>query len=542
VSGGKRARIAARAAAERKARASERAYLAGARRRAGGGVVAQTYGMATRCVASFLAPVWWAAVLLMTSGCTPADEPGHQDSFVDGGAEATSAPPARWDEALRLKDARVRRHEAKLVEIDLEAKVTDLEVLPGKRTPIWTYDGRLPGPLIRVRVGDRLIVNFTNRLPDETTIHWHGLRIPPEMDGVPDHPHPAVKPGQTFRYDFVVPDAGLFWYHPHVRSAEQTGDGLYGAILVEPEPGSEPADLGDELVLVLSDMSLDDQGGHVGHHAGGDLATLFGREGAPMLVNGRVTPTLLARPGRRQRWRIVNAARSRYFQVGIEGQSFVRLGGDGGFLEGPLASEKIVVIPGQRADVVFTPTGRAGETLTVKWIPYDRGFGSTFNRPAEEIMRVRLEGGTAPAAPALPARLRTIVRTDPQGAPVTALRLTSQTVDKRIFLGVNGMTGHDAPPLQARIGQTQVWDVTNEIDFAHPFHLHGFFFQVLEMRRKDGSLMDTPLEWRDTADVPAKGSMKLVVRFDERPGLWMFHCHILDHADAGMMGMIELRP
>jgi len=417
-----------------------------------------------------------------------------------------------------------------------------VEVRPGTKTRLWTYAGGVPGPLIRAHVGDRLIVDFTNRLPEETTIHWHGVRLPVAMDGVPQVSQRPVPPGGQFQYSFVLPDAGLFWYHPHVRSAAQVGDGLYGAILVE-DP-AEPKELGDELVMVLSDMSLGDDGQLLPSDLGGDFGTLFGREGEPVLINGRIAPTLLARPGRRQRWRIVNAARSRYFQLVLPGHHFLRIGGDGGFFETPTQSERLVLIPGERADVLVTPTGEPGSNLVMRWVPYDRGYGSTFMRPDVDVMTMRLVERGATQREPVPARLRAIPPLDPRGARVQEIRLVSQTINGNLTMGVtiNGKPASATNMVPAKIGETQVWNVTNEVDFAHPFHIHGFFFQVLSRATLAGDVSPGPLEWKDTSDVPAKGKTSLVVRFDDRPGTWMFHCHILDHAEAGMMAMIGLQP
>jgi FtsP/CotA-like multicopper oxidase with cupredoxin domain len=172
-------------------------------------------------------------------------------------SRAGSLQPAGWDANLRLAEARDKNPDPRIVEIDLDARVAELEMVPGTRTPVWTYNGGLPGPLIRVRRGDRLIVHFSNKLPQPTTVHWHGVQVPIEMDGVPDVSQPPVEPGGTFTYDFIVPDAGLFWYHPHVMSAAQVGFGLYGALLVE-DP-NDAVGIEDELVLVLSDMAVDDK-------------------------------------------------------------------------------------------------------------------------------------------------------------------------------------------------------------------------------------------------------------------------------------------
>ena len=216
----------------------------------------------------------------------------------------TSLAPAGWDAGLRLAEASDTNPDPKVVEINLTARIAEVEVAPGRRVRAWTYDGGIPGPRIRARVGDRLIVHFTNDLPQPTTIHWHGVRVPIEMDGVPGISQPEVKPGERFTYDVVLRDAGLYWYHPHVMSAAQVGFGLYGALLVEdPDDG---IDVADQLTLVLSDIGFDAHGVLEPAESGGSAGMVFGREGAYLLVNGRIQPTLRARSGAPQRWRIVN--------------------------------------------------------------------------------------------------------------------------------------------------------------------------------------------------------------------------------------------
>jgi FtsP/CotA-like multicopper oxidase with cupredoxin domain len=498
------------------------------------------------------------SLLWMVVGCAkPGAEPGKRPgggipepaestiaprdarpNGVDAASVALAGQPVGWSDGLSLRRPQDLNPDPRILEITLEAKVAPLTFYPGTTTPAWTYDGGIPGPLIRLKVGDRLIVHFTNKLPEPTTIHWHGLRIPVEMDGVPDHPIAPVAPGKSFKYDFVVKDAGLFWYHPHFRSAAQVGDGLYGPLLVEdPE---EPEGLGDELVLVLSDLSVDTDGNLRPHNLGGDLGTLFGREGEVLLANGRVNPVLKARAGVRQRWRIVNAARSRYFQLAAEGQAFVRIGGDGGLIPAPYALARPVVIPGERLDLLWEPRGQPGSRIQVRWVPAERGYGSTFARPEEQIFQIELTND--PPVTAQPAPLQQIRRSiaplELAGATAFEIALTRNDVDGKFFLGVNGQPFGGDEHIKARIGETQIWTIENALDWAHPFHLHGFFYQVLE----ENGVHRQPIEWKDTADVPAKGKLKIAVRFDERPGLWMYHCHILDHADAGMMGMVHVRP
>ena len=469
-------------------------------------------------------PLACALLLGITSLACSSREPGP------------SGPPGNWDAELRLPDAVDTNPDPRVFETNLVAQIVNLEIVPGKSTPVWTYNGLLPGPLIRVKAGDRLIVHFSNQLPEATTIHWHGLRLPNGMDGVPGVTQPPIEPGESFDYDFVVPDAGTFWYHPHVDSAAELGFGLYGPIVVD-DP-DEPAGLGDELVLVVSDISLTDTGEQTPADAAGDFGTLFGREGDTLLINGKVNPTLHARAGRRQRWRIINAAKSRYYQLGLAGQTFTRIGGDDGLIATPETLDTVVVTPAQRADVVVDLTMGPKSTQPVQWIPYNRGFGSVEFRDPATVFTIETNADEAEPPAALPVISREIVPIDVSHATPQLLQLTRNDQGDKFALGINGIPGVQAEPIMVPFGDTQLWTVQNTIQWAHPFHLHGFFFQVLDVNGTPPSV----LEWRDTADVPVDATVRLAVTFDERPGMWMFHCHILDHADAGMMGMVMLHP
>lgn len=250
---------------------------------------------------------------------------------VPASAQRPSLLPAGWDAEIKLAEAPDRNPDPRIVEVEIVAKLAEVEVAPSTRVTAWTYNGGLPGPLIRARVGDRLIVHFRNELEQDTTIHWHGIRVPIEMDGVPGISQPPVKTGETFVYDFVVPDSGLFWYHPHVMSAAQVGYGLYGPLLVE-DP-DEDVGVADALTIVLSDIGIGPRGLLEPADSGGSAGMVFGREGNHVLVNGRVRPSIRARVGVPQRWRIVNTAKSRFFFLDLGGQPFIKIGGDGGIQE-----------------------------------------------------------------------------------------------------------------------------------------------------------------------------------------------------------------
>jgi FtsP/CotA-like multicopper oxidase with cupredoxin domain len=453
-----------------------------------------------------------------------------------GAAAQPSLQPPGWDQGIRLTEAVDLNPEPHVTEVNLEARLASVEIAPGRRVEAWTYNGGLPGPLIRVRVGDRLIVHFSNRLPKPTTVHWHGLRVPIQMDGVPDHSQPAVHPGEQFTYDFVVPDAGLYWYHPHVMSAAQVGFGLYGALLVE-DP-AEQTGVADDLVLVLSDIDLDDKTDRLQPaDTGGSAGMAFGREGNRVLVNGRERPTLHARAGAPQRWRIVNAAKSRTFEVYMDGQMFVRIGGDGGLLEYSVESDSVLLAAGERADVIVVPRGEPGTELVVRSLLHDRGYGSVEYRDIPDLLHVAFVDQPPHEGVSLPRVTRAIEALSVEGATEVAVEFTlAQRPDGSFEYRINGEPFAAQKSIRAKVGETQIWTVINKTKWSHPFHLHGFFFQVLD----EDTRPVRPMAWKDTVDVPYEQSRRFVVRFDDRPGRWMYHCHILDHADGGLMATVAV--
>jgi FtsP/CotA-like multicopper oxidase with cupredoxin domain len=448
----------------------------------------------------------------------------------------TLAPPG-WDADVKPNELTDSNPDPDVVEVELTATLADVRIA-GATVKAWTYNGTVPGPLIRTKVGDRLIVHFKNQLAEETTVHWHGVRVPIEMDGVPGISQPPVAQGETFVYDFVVKDAGLYWYHPHVMSAAAVGNGLYGALLVE-----DPADgvaVHDQLTMVLSDIGFDAKGVLEPADSGGSAGMVFGREGAYVLVNGKTRPRLLARAGAPQRWRIVNAAKSRFFWLDLEGQEFTVIGSDGGLQERPFQTPQLLVTPGERVDVIVSPVGVPGSELALKSMLYNRGYGSVEFRSVETLLTIAFSSEPALPTPRLPVISRTITPPTAAGATALDLVLTLPPVDDKGHseFRVNGAPFWKARPYRASLGETQLWVIKNDTQWDHPFHLHGFFFMPLDDR--DQPLR--PLAWKDTVNVPMKSTVRLLVSFDERPGTWMFHCHILDHADGGLMGTVHVGP
>ena len=472
---------------------------------------------------------WILSSIALIGGCE-RQAPPAAESVPQQAARDVSQPDG-WADDLALPLPEDLNPDPNILEFNLEARIQNLELIAGHQTPAWTYNGTVPGPLIRGKVGDRVIVHFKNSLPEETTIHWHGLRVPNTMDGAPGATQDPIQSGAEFRYEYTLTDAGTYWYHPHIDSSTQVGRGLYGAILVE-DP-NDPKAFGDDLVLLLSDIGLNEQGELLPADSGGDFGDLFGREGAVLLVNGKVQPTLKVRTGKQQRWRIINATRARYYNLRLRNHRFMRLGGDNGLAARSSDVYNLILPPGERADAVFTPADPPGSSNMLRWVPTERGYGSTFNRSTEDLLKIETVDAAPVTPEPIPTELRTIEPIDITNATERTVELTISISSSDVWMGINGVPFWDSQAFEATLGETEVWRIVNNSDFSHPFHMHGYFFQVLDDSRVP--------EWKDTVNVPTKSELKLAVRYDDRPGTWMFHCHILDHAEVGMMGHLIVR-
>jgi FtsP/CotA-like multicopper oxidase with cupredoxin domain len=432
------------------------------------------------------------------------------------------APGEGASEAWRVaRDAAQPDAGRDIVTIELEAAEVDWEFVPGVRTRAWAYNGQVPGPVIEARVGDVLEVRLKNSLPEPTMIHWHGLRIPASMDGT-EMVQRAVAPGETFTYRFRLPDAGTFWYHPHFNETVQLERGLYGAIVVR---GEDEPTLDRERVLVLDDVKLDRDGRIA--PPGGWIERHNGREGGTRLVNGRSEPELAMAAGQRERWRIVNSASARYVQLSIGGRPFTILGTGGGLLPAPVTVTEALLTPADRVDIAVGPFAE-DDVVEVEALRFSRGAFAFPRR--ERFMTIRV-GAPAPSAAVIPDKLRSIepLVTGP-AEPTREIRLGFKpSIRRGVDFLIDGKSHHRADPVP--VGELQVWDIVNRSPVDHPFHLHGFFFQVLEV---DG---EAPryLSWEDTINVKAFGRVRIAWMPDDRPGEWMYHCHILEHHAGGMM-------
>jgi FtsP/CotA-like multicopper oxidase with cupredoxin domain len=414
-----------------------------------------------------------------------------------------------------------------VVRVDLEAREVDWEFVPGQRTRAWAFGGQVPGPTIEAQVGDVLEIRVINHLPEPTVVHWHGLRIPAAMDGTERVQQP-VAPGETFTYRFRVPDAGTFWYHSHFNETVQLERGLYGALIVR---GPDEPTFDADRTFVLDDVELE-KDGQV-KPPGWWIESHDGREGSIRLVNGTQEPEIRMAAGQVERWRVVNAASARYVLLSVGGRPFRIIGTGGGLISSPVSATEVLLPTAGRVEIAVGPFAE-GETLRIETLPFNRGSFKSHKKP-ELFATVRVGAG-APSRTRLPDRLREI----------EPLVTGSVTANREVRLGfglglqhgvefnINREQHHHAEPV--RVGELQIWDVLNRSPVHHPFHLHGFFFQVLEV---NGTAPDY-LSWDDTVNVPAFGRVRMAWRPDDRPGGWMYHCHILEHHAAGMMAHFEV--
>lgn len=421
------------------------------------------------------------------------------------------------------------QHQNNIVEYNLTAGEFNWEIKPGKFISAWGFNNQVPGPVLRAKKGDTLVVRIHNNLPESTMVHWHGIRLPATMDGTGEVQQPIL-PGESFEYRFTVPDAGTFWYHSHQNETVQMERGMYGGIVIE--EATDPV-VDGEKVLVMDDMKLNSnnqfkQLGPVGRW----IERHDGREGSTNLINGKEELTLQMFAGQIERWRIINAASARYFTLSLDGKPFKVIATDGGLLEYARTETELLITPGERFDIVVGPF-KEGEVFSINSLPYNRV--TMLKAKLQQYATVQVME-TKPSIAAVPEKLTEIKMLAPQDAVVN--RKVNLSVDPSLkhiidFRVNKEMHGMDKPVM---VGDLQVWEVSNSSLMDHPFHLHGFFFQVLEENGKTPEYK----AWKDTYNLKPRTKIKIAWMPDNRPGMWMYHCHIIEHHAAGMMANFEV--
>jgi len=449
----------------------------------------------------------------------------------------------------------------------------------GKRFLMYGYNGQIPGPLISVAKNAQIVVRFINGIDQPSTIHWHGVRLDNRFDGTAHVTQDPVAPGDSFTYRVRFPDAGVYWYHPHVREDIQQDLGLYGNILVRTAQRS----VHREEVLALDDLTLDSAGAQLPH--GSDVPThaLMGRFGSLLLVNGEPAYTLGVRRGAVVRFYLTNVANARLLNLTLHGAQLKLIGSDMGNFERESWTTHVTIAPAERyiVDARFSIPGRHAIVNHVQWLDHARGI---YRDVADTLGFVDVSD-----APALPLRgprfdeLRRDQSVYREMAPLR--RLVARPPDRTLTLGLKlkdvpptmlamlaGMSvpvdWNDGMPQMhwALTGREVTWTISDErgrenmaIDWrfkrgqvlklrirnrfdvahamAHPIHLHGQRFVVLARN----GVPNENLGWKDTAVLPAGETMDLLVELTN-PGRWMLHCHIAEHLGTGMMTVFQVEP
>jgi FtsP/CotA-like multicopper oxidase with cupredoxin domain len=423
-----------------------------------------------------------------------------------------------------------------VVEYHMDVSVAQHELLEGVPVEVLAYNGEVPGPLLQARVGDTMRMVVTNNLNEATTIHWHGLRIPVEMDGVVHGSVLAIEPGETFTYEFIVPDAGTYWYHPHVRSEVQIERGLHGMLIVH-EAEADAPEVDADRAFVLDDVRLN-QDGTIAAFGANHMDVMHGRTGNVLLVNGSdAVPSMELGENQVERWRLVNTANGRTMTVQFPGLEVREIGADAGLWPQSLTRvvDRVVLPVGARAELeVRLAPGATEASLESVVLALDEN-DEVIELPIE-IVHVAHDAaldkdealGGHVANPSFDF-------ISPELPLTHRIELTGVNGPRGVEMQVNGASFPNVPIWEVPQGQLQIVEIENKIGPEHPFHLHGQFFQVLS---RDGRYAPD-VGWRDTTYLG--GFQKVVIAtYFENVGDWMYHCHVLEHAEAGMMALVRV--
>lgn len=414
----------------------------------------------------------------------------------------------------------------KRVAIEIRASETQVEIIEGMKTTVWSYNGSIPGPEIRLQLGDTLVATFVNDLPQPTTIHWHGVRLPNDMDGVPVLTQDPVQPGERFVYEFTPKDAGTFWFHPHVRSSEQLERGLYGTLVVE----DEDALLFDrDEVLVLDDWLLDEDAQVYDQFVTQHDLMHDGRWGNVLTMNGKLDERLSVAPGERLRLRLVNVSNARIYTPLILGLDAEVIAVDGLPTEKPFPLGVFEMAPGNRIDLdVHIPREGYQDSYVLQDI---------FTAQAHRLLSMEVTASAVSSEKT--GRVSQLRELDWSAArdlsPDMVFVLNAQSTSQGIQWMINNEVSPEITPHHITAGDFTIFRYQNDSYRLHPMHLHGQFFKVLS---RNGVAVDEPF-FRDTVLVHGQEIVDIALVPLDR-GDWAQHCHISEHADSGMMSQVTV--
>ena len=406
----------------------------------------------------------------------------------------------------------------------LEPQPGETNFLGSRLTKTLGYNGSYLGPVLRVRQGEKVNIRVNNKLDYPTTIHWHGLVVDGEQDG---GPHQGIQPGESWNPEFIIDQpAATLWYHPHLMgdSADQVYYGLAGLIYIDDQNSEKlnlPKEYGiNDIPLIIQDRSFNNDGSFAYRTSMMGVVA-----GDAILINGTINPYVNVNKGN-IRFRILNASNSQNFEFSLnDGSSFQQIASDGGFLEAPLTRKSIFLAPGERAEVVVEFAKSSRDTVSLM-------LG---NQP---VLKIILSSSNADSTE-IPKSLAAVTPIPTGDSPKTRVfELQSMGISGTI----NGKS-FDMNRIDEEVGldESEIWIIRNRGGMmqtgGHPFHVHGTQFQVISRNGRTPPLEERG--FKDTVFVNTGEEVKIRVRFSH-PGIFMYHCHILEHEDNGMMGQFRV--
>jgi FtsP/CotA-like multicopper oxidase with cupredoxin domain len=456
-------------------------------------------------------------------------------------SEAFSSHQISSPVSLKSKDG--------LLEAELFARYEKIN-LAGRQAHVFSYNGQIPGPTLEARPGDTVRLRLTNNLPQPTNLHYHGLHIPPTDNA--DNIFLSIPSGESFNYEFTIPNdhpGGIFFYHPHLHGwvAGQVFGGLGGSFVIRGALDEIPEiKAAQEQLLFLKDFALDARGRIV---APWHRLQMLGREGSLVTVNGQVNPTLSIAKGGMLRLRLVNASSSRFYRLSLPEHPLYLIATDGVPLSEPVELRELLLTPGERAEVLVRGEREPGQYSLLS-LPYNRGGMGMMGRG---MMRRGMMGRSDWETTRTLATLTYSGQVSPLPLPEKLIRVEALPETQKIrrfylnhsmaprmgmvFL-INGKTfDHQRIDTQVRLNTLEDWEITTTGVMEHPFHLHTNPFQIISRNGQPEAFR----AWKDTVLVRVGETVRIRVHFRDFPGKTVYHCHILDHEDLGMMGSLEMQ-
>lgn len=416
----------------------------------------------------------------------------------------------------------------------------------------FRFNESYPSPTIRANKGDTLNVRFDNQIRQDSIIHWHGLVVPPEMDG---HPKYAFSNGH-YDYEYTINQrAGTYWYHPHPHriTGEQVYKGLAGFFIVkdDEETSLNLPDGEFELPLLIQDRRVNPTG-EILYNPTMPEQMMTGFLGDHILINGVPTPYQTVKKGV-YRLRLLNGSNARIFNIAFQSnRSFTLIGSDGGLLPKAVEVDRLLLAPGERADILVDFSALDQETATLVSLPFEvpsaggmmNGMGNMMGGSGPDqgtgftLMQFRITNESGYTVPSLPSVLYSSDFPEPEDAELT----------RQIDLDMQMMQGHtingklfemERVDVQVNQGSTEIWEFVNLSGIPHPMHIHAVQFRVLE-RTGNRGILPSETGWKDTVLVMPNERVKVIMTFDAPKGMYVFHCHNLEHEDSGMMGNFEI--